>query len=140
MGKFFLCFFVCIFSLSGCAYGPYNTSGRVVLQDDHGMIDIAFSDHDRQLIHDYYYGGKYKKKRKGLPPGLAKKDKLPPGIQKQLVRKGQLPPGLEYRRLPNDLERRLSHLPNDYARAMVGGSFVLFNEHTQVIFDVMHDF
>lgn len=129
-----MCF--CIISLVGCVYGPYSTSGRVVLQDDHGMVDIAFSDHDREIIHDYYTHS-YKKKRKGLPPGLAKKGKLPPGLQKQLVRRGQLPPGLEYRSLPYDLERRLSHIPSGYARVMIEGSFVLFNKRTNVIFDVI---
>lgn len=134
--KWFLLAGLCFLVLSGCA-GPYGTSGRVVVQDEHGMIDIAFSDHDRALIRDYY-GGAYKTKQ--LPPGLAKKGKLPPGIQKQLVRRGQLPPGLEYHRLPHDLERKLSHLPDNYLRVAIGGSFVLFNRHTNVIFDVMHDF
>lgn len=103
------------------------------------MIDIAFSDHDREVIRDYY-GYKYKSKKKHMPPGLAKKGKLPPGLQKQLVRRGQLPPGLQYRHFPDDLERRLSHIPDDYIRVMIGGSFVLFNKHTKVIFDVMSDF
>lgn len=129
---------LCLFFLVGCA-GPYGTSGRVVVQDGHGLIDIAFSDQDRALIRDYY-GGAHKTKQKQVPPGLAKKNKLPPGLQKQLVRRGQLPPGLEYRRLPHDLERKLTHIPDDYLRVAIGGSFVLFNRHTNVIFDVIPDF
>ncbi|MCK4536498.1 MAG: hypothetical protein KAT93_05765 [Desulfuromonadales bacterium] len=130
----------CIFAvvLGGCVNAPYSTSGRVVVQGDHGMIDIAFSDHDRELLREHY-GYKHKSKHKHLPPGLAKKDKLPPGLQKQLVRRGELPPGLQYRRLPNELDRRLSRIPDGYLRAMIGGSFVLFNENTRVIFDVIHD-
>ncbi len=31
----------------------------------------------------------------GLPPGLAKKDRLPPGLQKHLWKRGALPPGLQ---------------------------------------------
>ncbi len=124
--------------LSGCV-GPYSTSGRVVVQDEHGMVDIVFSDHDRALIRGYY-GGAHKTKQKQIPPGLAKKSKRPPGLQKQLVRRGQLPPGLEYHRLPHDLEQRLTHIPGDYLRVAIGGSFVLFNQHTKMIFDVMHDF
>jgi hypothetical protein len=127
---------ILVFTLSGCVPGPYGTSGRVVVQDDHGMIDIAFNDHDRETIRNYYrYKDKSKKKR--LPPGLAKKDKLPPGLQRQLVKRGQLPPGLQYRRFPDDLERQLSRIPDDYLRVMIGGSFVLFNKDTKVIFDVM---
>lgn len=121
--------------LSGCVIDP-GVSGRVSVGGEHGSIDIAFNDHDRALIRDYYGGGG---RHKGLPPGLAKKGKLPPGIQKQLVRRGQLPPGLEYQRFPVDLERRLSPLPAGYARAEIGGSFVLFDEKTRVIFDVIAD-
>ncbi len=139
MFRFILLISIFILPLIGCVYGPYNTSGRVVVHDDHGMVDIVFSDRDREIIHDYYYGHSYKKKKKGLPPGLAKKGKLPPGLQKQLVRRGQLPPGLQYRGLPYDLERRLSTIPGDYARIMIEGSFVLFNRNTNVIFDVIHD-
>lgn len=126
---------VCVLTLvlNGCIVDPDAMSGRVVVEGDHGMVDIAFNDHDRYLIRDYYGGAKYK----GLPPGLAKKGKLPPGIQKQLVRNGQLPPGLQYERFPADLERRLSRLPADYARVIVDGSFVLFNERTRVVFDIM---
>lgn len=121
---------------SGCVIDP-GVSGRVSVGGEHGSIDIAFNDHDRALIRDYYYGGGTQ--RKGLPPGLAKKDKLPPGLQKQLVRRGQLPPGLQYQRFPTDLERRLSPLPSGYSRAEIGGSFVLFDEKTRVIFDVFAD-
>lgn len=121
---------------SGVA-GATDLSGRVTVQGDHGMVDIAFGDRDRQLIREYYG---YTPKQKKLPPGLAKKGKLPPGIQKQLVKRGQLPPGLEYQPLPRELDRRLSRLPDGYARVVVGGSFVLFNERTRVIFDLMQDF
>ncbi|MEJ2526305.1 MAG: hypothetical protein P8Y73_12200, partial [Desulfuromonadales bacterium] len=100
--------------------------------------DVVFSDHDRNVIHDYYaYQHQHRKK---MPPGLAKRDQLPPGLQKQLVRRGQLPPGLQYHPLPYDLRRRLSPLPDDFARVMVEGSFVLFNKNTRIIYDVIHDF
>ncbi|MEJ2492316.1 MAG: hypothetical protein P8Y84_12000 [Desulfuromonadales bacterium] len=126
--------------LTGCYAGVGGTSGRVVLQDDHGTVDIVFSDHDRAIIRDYYAGDQGYKHRKKMPPGLAKRDQLPPGLQKQLVRRGQLPPGLQYHPLPYDLRRRLSPLPDDFARVMVEGSFVLFNKNTRIIYDVIHDF
>lgn len=132
-------FAFCLFTTglgSGIASAS-DLSGRVTVQGDHGMVDIAFGDRDRQLIREYYG---YKPKQKQLPPGLAKKGKLPPGIQKQLVKRGQLPPGLEYQPLPRELDRRLSRLPDGYARVVIGGSFVLFNERTRVIFDLMQDF
>lgn len=122
----------------GCTNTSYNTSGRVVVQDEHSLIDIAFSDHDRMLIHEYYSAKSYPKK-KHLPPGLAKKGKIPPGHQKQLVRQGHLPPGLDYQHLPANLELRLSTLPEGYVRVMVDGSFILFNENTRLIFDIFHE-
>ena len=123
---------------SGCANTTYSTSGRVVMQDDHSVIDIAFSDHDRMLIHEYF-SAKSHPKHKHLPPGLAKKGKIPPGHQKQLVRQGHLPPGLDYQHLPANLELRLSTLPEGYVRVMVDGNFILLNENTRVIFDIIHE-
>ena len=32
---------------------------------------------------------------RGLPPGLAKRDRLPPGLEKHLLKHGSLPPGLQ---------------------------------------------
>lgn len=133
----FVCIF--IFPITGCVYGPDKTSGRVVVQGDHGVVDLSFGDRDREIIHDYYYGQTHKKQKKGVPPGLAKKGGLPPGLQKQLVKRGQLPPGLQYQSLPHDLEKRLSRIPDDYARVMIEGSFVLFDKRTNVIFDVIND-
>ncbi|MDT8440785.1 MAG: hypothetical protein RQ723_03885 [Desulfuromonadales bacterium] len=123
--------------LGGCYSTPLQTSGRATVHGDHGSVDIAFSDHDRTLIRNYY-GGKTGSKK--MPPGLAKKGKLPPGIQKQLQVRGHFPPGLQYQSLPADLDRQLTRLPDGYLRVLVGSSFVLFNEQTRVIFDLMQDF
>ncbi len=42
----------------------------------------------------YAYGYHYNNTH-GLPPGLAKRDRLPPGLQKHLWKHGSLPPGLQ---------------------------------------------
>jgi hypothetical protein len=47
------------------------------------------------------------KGKDGLPPGLAKRDRQPPGLERQLSERGRLPPGLQKRALPEDLEARL---------------------------------
>lgn len=112
----------------GCATHA-ATSGRVVIKDEHATVDIRFSDHDRLLIEDYY-----KKKRKGLPPGLAKRNGLPPG----LARRDTLPPGLQYDPLPAELEARLTRLPSNYVRVRVGKDIVLMDGKTRVIFDVIY--
>jgi hypothetical protein len=128
----------------GHAYGKHKHEDRDDDDDSrrdydhHGrrtMINIAFSNHDRDIIHDYYYGGE----GRGLPPGLAKRGgNLPPGLQKQLMRNGSLPPGLQKRcqPFPVELERRLPPLPPDYARVSIGANILIVNRKTNVIADV----
>ncbi len=128
----YLLFLLTALMLGGCAtYGA--TSGRVVIRDDTGMVDVRFSDHDRTLIHDYYE--EYRKHGKGLPPGLAKRHgDLPPGLAKRQ----KLPPGLQYEPLPRDLDRRLAPLPSSYIRVRVGQDIVLMDGRTRVVLDVIY--
>ncbi|MFQ5931366.1 MAG: hypothetical protein ACE5MM_03055 [Nitrospiraceae bacterium] len=117
--------------VAGCATYP-STSGRVVVHDKNTHVEVAFSDRDRSLIRKYY-------RRHHLPPGLAKRSSLPPGLQKQVQRRGQLPPGLRGNHLPHELEVQLSSLPEGYVRLRVGVDVVLMNTHTRVIVDVVKD-
>jgi hypothetical protein len=79
---------------------------------------------------------------KGLPPGLAKKESLPPGLQKQLVRNGQLPPGLQKKiqPMPVALEERLAPCPEGTKRVVINGSIVLFDQRKNVVLDIMAAF
>lgn len=117
--------------VGGCATYP-STSGRVVVQDENSRVEVVFSDRDRRLIREYYH-------RHQLPPGLAKRSSLPPGLQKQVQRRGQLPPGLRGERLPDELDVTLSSLPEGYVRLRVGVDVVLMNTRTRVIVDVIKD-
>ena len=74
----------------------------------------------------------------GLPPGLARRDSLPPGLQRQVQRNGTLPPGLQrhVHAVPADLGRRLPTLIEGISRVIIGGQIVLVNDATQVILDV----
>ena len=135
MDKIILALFVA-FLLSGCLTTS-PSSGRVVVDGRHSSIDIVFSDRDRAFIHDYYKAQrkhKKHKKQKKVPPGLAKKGKLPPGLAKR----DRLPPGLQGRGLPHELDRRLTHLPDDYVRVKVGADVVLMDRNTRVIFDIIY--
>jgi hypothetical protein len=123
--------------LTGCASLSHVDSGIFGVETDNVHIQVAFGDHDRNIINNYYL--KTKMKRKGLPPGLAKKGKLPPGLQKQLKKNRELPPGLAKRHLPYDLEERLSPLPRGYVRLKVGGDIVLMDKETDVIVDIIYD-
>src|SRR3972149_1340453 len=74
-----------------------------------------------------------------LPPGLARREKLPPGLEKQLRRNGTLPPGLQKKAtpLPADLERRLPALPSGHARVVVSDRGLVVEIRTQKIVDVL---
>ena len=100
-----------------------------------------FSTDERRIIEDYYHQGK-KAKKKGLPPGLAKRGgNLPPGLQKKLDRDGKLPPGLQKRLepLPVDLNRRLPRLPEYYERVILERDIVLIDRRTNRILDIIED-
>ena len=122
--------------MAGCATTPTVDSGTIAIETEDMSAVIVFSDSDRGKIRHYYENIK---KTKTVPPGLAKKQELPPGLQKHVVKHGELPPGLEGRGLPQDLEGVLSHLPAGFVRLRVGGDVVLLNEKTRVVLDVILD-
>jgi hypothetical protein len=100
--------------------------------------DGARDEHDRYDNHKQDIRGWYSERESHLPPGLAKKDRLPPGLEKQLVRNGTLPPGLQKRLYPApvELERRLPPPPPDCAHVLISGHIVLLNRKTNLIVDV----
>ncbi len=95
-----------------------------------------FTPRQRTLITSWF-----RNSRSNLPPGLAKRDRLPPGLEKQLRERGTLPPGLQKRvqPLPGDLERQLPRLPVGYRRVILAGSVILMNEKTSVIADIIRN-
>jgi hypothetical protein len=101
--------------------------------DDRNDRDAYRYDSHQQAIR-----GWYSERGSNLPPGLAKKDRLPPGLEKQLVRNGTLPPGLQKRLYPApvELERRLPPPPPDCAHVLISGHVVLLNRKTNLIVDV----
>lgn len=104
-------------------------------QDDQGGW---YADHDRNARVDYWYHEH--EEDDDLPPGLAKRDRLPPGLERQLVLRGHLPPGLEKRmhRCPEDLERELPPPPPECEHVIIGGHIVLWNRHTNIVVDIIH--
>jgi hypothetical protein len=73
---------------------------------------------------------------------LAKRDRLPPGLEKQLQRNGTLPPGLQKRvqPLPEQCDARLPRLPHDWERVILSGRIILLDQ-AQRILDILdlHD-
>ena len=93
-----------------------------------------YKDHDGDIRE--WYRANYS----SLPPGLAKRDRLPPGLERQLVVNGTLPPGLRKKMqpCPHELEVMLPPPPPNYAHVFVGGSLVLVNRVSFQIADVFH--
>src|SRR5512139_1078240 len=95
--------------LAGCYAQPYH--GDVQVHDRNYDVRVAFTDHDRVVIRDYY---------RRLPPGLAKK--------------GKIPPGHAYRLRRND-----GILPDGYARIVIGADVAIMNTRTRVVVDLLED-
>lgn len=115
--------------------------GAIII--DEVARNILYTYYQRQL-QDYQVtegpqgnGHKNKNKNKDLPPGLAKKGRLPPGIEKQLVRNGQLPPGLQYRDLPPDLIRQLPPVAPGYRYVILNDRVMLIRAATDLIMDIL---
>ena len=96
----------------------------------HGRGHYKDRDHD---IHTWY-----RAHYSHLPPGLAKRDRLPPGLERQLIVNGTLPYGLRKKmyRCPQELEVMLPPPPPDYEHVFVGGNLVLVNRVSFQIADV----
>ena len=79
--------------------------------------------------------------KSNLPPGLAKRETLPPGLERQLREKGTLPPGLrdKIQPLPVELERQLSVIPTGYRRVVIGGNVIVMNPVTGLIYDIVRN-
>lgn len=95
---------------------------------------FSFNNHHRRTVRDYYHrhprhhhGKKHKKKkwknkkRRNLPPGLRKRDVLPPGIQMQA--------------LPVELARQLPPAPRRTRYIYQEDQVLLINVETRVILD-----
>lgn len=97
-------------------------------------VEVIFSGPDREIIEDYVW-----EHGSGLPPGLAKKDRLPPGLERQLRRNGQLPPGLQKRLspFPHALEAQLGRLPRGHRRVFLGKRALILTA-ADVIMDIFH--
>ena len=96
------------------------------------QVASAFSSFDRRTINNYLSAN-----RANLPPGLAKRGRLPPGLERQLRRNGRLPRGLQKRLqpFPTRLEAQLPPLPTGYSRVFLGNRALLLNA-AKVIVDL----
>jgi hypothetical protein len=82
-----------------------QTAGEKV-RDVLPEAERVFTVQERTVIKDWFANPK---NLSGLPPGLAKREKLPPGLERQLKERGKLPPGLQKKiqPLPPELDKQL---------------------------------
>lgn len=125
-----------------------GTSDGVITGEE--VLVGVISELERRIIGRYYKGdryegrdetpakGKAKKngKKQGLPPGLAKRESLPSGLQKHLDQHGTLPPGLAKRDLPSDLRAALPRRIHEQL-VIVDDDVVLIERATGVVLDVI---
>jgi Ni/Co efflux regulator RcnB len=101
-----------------------------------GRQDAVVIDRDgyARVIREYARGG-------SLPPGLAKRESLPPGLRRQLRERGTLPPGLEKRwiAVPAPLSARLPPVPQYYHRYFAGDDLVVVDTRTNRIAAIIRD-
>lgn len=121
---------VALAGVAGCESQPRY--GEVRVHDRDLDMRVVFTDHDRRVLHDYY-----RVDYRALPPGLAKKGKVPPGHAMRV--RQPLPPDAYWHYLPQNVERQLSRLPDGYVRVIVGPSIAIMNVRTRVIFDVIEN-
>lgn len=98
----------------------------------------VFTKEERTIIKDWFGNST---NLSGLPPGLAKREKLPPGLERQLRERGKLPPGLQKKiqPLPPTLEKQLRILPTGYRRAVIAGNVIMMNEKTAMVYDIVRN-
>jgi hypothetical protein len=122
---------------NGHAKHDANGKGKGSDKDAHGTVVVDHHvwtdrDHCHVVFLDYY-------DRHGLPPGLAKKNSLPPGLRKQVRERGHVPPGLDkhWVVLPTAFERELPPLPPHHVRRAVGEDLLVIDVRANLIVSFM---
>jgi hypothetical protein len=94
---------------------------------------------DRSLIERYFlsHWSDGTPRSQGMPPGLAKKGKIPPGIAAQIQQGKRLPSGVG-RPVPPYLLTQLGKYPG-YDQLLVGNDMVLVDAVSRVIVDIFRN-
>lgn len=137
--------FILAFALIAFYALPAKAADKALDAAGKRIIHRVFNETEKAIIEEYFgkkvlgdEGGKKGKGGKKMPPGLAKRDELPPGLARQVERNGHLPPGLAKRDLPDDLKKRLPPAGKGVKRVIAGDDIVLIEEATDIVLDVIY--
>ena len=133
--RLLLLFSLLIIPLIANAQGRGNGRGRGASETSNAPSD-GFGKDQARIIREWF---SVKQNLDGLPPGLAKREQLPPGLQRQLERNGELPPGLQKKvqPLPPALEIKLPRVPDGCRRVVISGNVILLEIQTARIVDIL---
>lgn len=101
---------------------------------DTTRVIVVDRDGHHRIIREYALGG-------SLPPGLAKRESLPPGLRNQLRERGALPPGLQKRLVPvpAPLLTRLPGIPSYYQRYFIGDDLIVLDTRSNNVVAIIRD-
>jgi hypothetical protein len=107
-----------------------SQGNRKIAKKSH--VVVIDRDGHLRVVREFYAG-------RALPPGLAKRESLPPGLSKQLRERGRLPPGLQkrLRPVPPELVSRLPSVPPYYRRYFADRDLVIVDSRTDRIVAVI---
>jgi hypothetical protein len=125
-------------TLSGQGHGKGKSKGkRSGNSRQTAVVSVVFTESDQHAIRQWAQV----LPSSNLPPGLARRGDLPPGLQKHLRKNGTLPPGLQKKisYFPADLNRRLGPLPAGCGcdRIFLDGKALVIARATSAILDVI---
>lgn len=103
-----------------------------------GSVSFRLGRSHTSLIRDWFSNPQ---NTKGLPPGLAKREELPPGLKRHLERNGTLPPGLQKKiqPIPRSLKSQLPKTPEGTDIVFVAGNVLVIEVRTSKIIDIVAD-
>jgi len=128
-----------IFTLSAVLISSTSTAKNAVSENTKNTPEYrSFGPEQERLIRAWFSS---RSNYSNLPPGLAKHDSLPPGLQRQLQQNGTLPPGLQKRLqpLPLALEQQLPPIAVGMRRVVLSGNVILLEVATARIVDLIRD-
>jgi hypothetical protein len=134
-GAFCACALLILSLTASASFADGHGHGRHGDRDDDDRGEYRYSDRDRDVMRGWYH-----EHHGHLPPGLAKKDRLPPGWERKLVVHHVIDYQMrEYMRpCPEELERRLPPPPPECEHTVIGTHIVLVYRRTNIVVDVFH--